>query len=243
MRLALISDIHGNLEALEAVLSDIETAGVDGLGCLGDIVGYGADPQACLERVRAASPLAVVQGNHDAYAADDREIVGFNPLAYEATLWTRSQLSTEQRQWLASRPLEANIWEDVALVHSSILDPERWDYVRFLRDGVLALAAQSRRYCFFGHTHVPMAFRRLDDTVEQFTDTRYDTSVGDRWLVNVGSVGQPRDGDWRAAWTLLDEDAEVIELRRVTYDLERCMGKIIEAGLPARLAERLALGR
>ncbi|MEZ4386901.1 MAG: metallophosphoesterase family protein [Candidatus Krumholzibacteriia bacterium] len=243
MKLALISDIHGNLEALRAVLADIDAAGVDALACLGDIVGYGADPAACLDLVRSRNPVAVVQGNHDSYAADEREIVGFNPLAYQATLWTRGQLSPEQRQWLAAMPLQVSLSDQVTLVHASSLDPQNWDYVRFLQDGVMALADQVTRYCFFGHTHVPMGFRRIGDSVEQFTETLYDTSVGDRWLVNVGSVGQPRDGNWRAAWTLLDEEAERIALHRVEYDLETCMGKIIEAGLPPRLAERLALGR
>lgn len=243
MKLALISDIHGNFEAFEAVLADIDACEVDGIACLGDTVGYGADPSACLDLLLRRAPLAVVQGNHDSYAADDREIVGFNPLAYQATLWTREQLTEEQRRWLLELPLEASVTPEIALVHASRLDPENWGYVRFLQDGVMALADQATRYCFFGHTHVPMAFRRQDGSVEQLMERSYDTSTGDRWLVNVGSVGQPRDGDWRAAWTLLDEAAERIELRRVEYDLETCMGKIAAAGLPERLAERLALGR
>lgn len=243
MKLALISDIHGNLEALEAVLADIEAVGPDHLACIGDIVGYGADPVACLDRIRDIAPRVVVQGNHDVYATDERDLSRFNPLAAQATLWTRDQLDPERRRWLIDLPLHAIIEPDVTIVHASEPDPEAWGYVRFLEDGASALQAQRTRLCFFGHTHVPMAFRLENGRVEQFVEAMYDTSVGDRWLVNVGSVGQPRDGDWRAAWTLYDADAARIELRRAEYDVERAMGKIIDAGLPSRLAERLPLGR
>lgn len=243
MKLALISDIHGNLQALEAVLADIDAVGVDELACLGDIVGYGGDPAACLDLVRARRPVAVVRGNHDSYAANDEEILGFNPAAAAATIWTREQLSSEQRRWLADQPLQATVAHGVALVHDSLLDPGSWSYMRFLQDGVLALASQEPRLCFYGHTHVPMAFRRRGEDVEQFTDGEYDLADGDHWLVNVGSVGQPRDGNWRAAWTLLDTEADRLTLRRVEYDVETCMARILDAGLPERLAERLAHGR
>ncbi|MBD3220449.1 metallophosphoesterase [bacterium] len=243
VKIALISDIHGNLEAFHAVLHDIDAAGVDHLVCLGDIVGYGADPAACLDLVRERQPRVIVQGNHDAYAADERDLDAFNPLAAAATIWTRQQLGEERRQWLRDLPLHGYIEPDVMLVHASPSDPGAWEYLRFLADGALALADQPTRYCFFGHTHVPMAFRHDGERVDQLIESEYDASEGDHWLVNVGSVGQPRDGDWRAAWTLFDHDAQRIELRRIEYDIETCMLKIVGAGLPERLAERLTKGR
>jgi len=243
VKLALISDIHSNLEALDAVIADARAQGADAFACLGDIVGYGADPVACLERVQSLAPIAVIQGNHDAYAADERDLGDFNPLASKATVWTRRQLTAEQRSWLAGLPLEARIGREITLVHANPSEPDSWAYVRFPADGALALLDQKTRLCFYGHTHLPMAFRQLDDTVLQLTADAYNLATGERWLVNVGSVGQPRDGDWRAAYSLLDEDGDRLSVHRVEYDLATCQQKIVAAGLPARLAERLAVGR
>jgi diadenosine tetraphosphatase ApaH/serine/threonine PP2A family protein phosphatase len=243
VKLALISDIHANLEALQAVFADIDAEGVDDIVCLGDIVGYGADPNACLDLLRDRQPRVIVQGNHDVYAGDERDLAAFNPLAAAATLWTRERLGPERRQWLLDLPLDGKIEPDITLVHATPSDPAGWDYVRFLADGALAIADQVTPFCFFGHTHVPMAFRHDGTRVEQLIQPRYDIGDNELWLVNVGSVGQPRDGDWRAAWTLFDGEARTISLRRVEYDVETCMLKIVGAGLPDRLAERLAQGR
>lgn len=242
-RLALISDIHANLEAFTAVVADIEATGVDAVACLGDIVGYGADPGPCVDLLRSLEPLAVIQGNHDAYAADDRDLDNFNPLAQTATAWTRLQLDADRRAWLGALPLQAFLEPHVELVHATPSEPESWSYVRFAGEGALAMLDQSRRLCFYGHTHVPMAFRQRQDSIGQFVERAYDLTQGERWLVNVGSVGQPRDGDWRAAWTLLDLAAERVTLHRVPYDLAACQAKIRNAGLPARLADRLGDGR
>ena len=243
MRLALISDIHGNLEALESVVADARRKGVDDFACLGDIVGYGADPVACLDGVKDLDPVAIIQGNHDAYAADDRSLASFNPLASQATLWTRETLSPQQRSWLGNLPLEARLEGDVCLVHATPRDPGSWAYVRFHDEGIYAIQAQDTRYCFYGHTHIPMAFQLLQGRVDQHDDGAYDLSAGERWLINVGSVGQPRDGDWRAAWSLLDLETQRLDLIRVEYDVVKCQQKILAAGLPPRLAERLELGR
>jgi diadenosine tetraphosphatase ApaH/serine/threonine PP2A family protein phosphatase len=243
VKLALFSDIHANLEALEAVVEDARACSVDRFACLGDIVGYGADPGVCLEAIRELDCLAVIQGNHDVYAADERDLSSFNPLASQATIWTREQLTPEQRRWLMELPLEARVGADVQLVHATPGEPESWAYVRFQDEGYYAIHAQERPLCFYGHTHIPMAFHLTDGEVRQRDDGAYDLSTGERWLINVGSVGQPRDGDWRAAWTLLDLDARRVDLRRVEYDLVTCQQKIVAAGLPPRLAERLALGR
>lgn len=243
MKFALISDIHANLEALEAVVDDARTCGVDRFICLGDIVGYGSDPGVCLEAIKDLDCIAIIQGNHDVYAADERDLSSFNPLASRATIWTREQLTDDQRAWLAKLPLEARLGEDVSLVHATPGEPESWAYVRFHDEGFYAIQAQATRLCFYGHTHIPMAFQLIDGEVRQRDDGAYDLTVGARWLINVGSVGQPRDGDWRAAWSLLDLDAERVDLRRVEYDLVTCQQKIVAAGLPPRLAERLAQGR
>jgi diadenosine tetraphosphatase ApaH/serine/threonine PP2A family protein phosphatase len=243
LKFALISDIHANLEALEAVVDDARKCGVDRFICLGDIVGYGADPGVCLEAIKDLDCIAIIQGNHDVYAADERDLSSFNPLASRATIWTREQLTDDQRAWLAKLPLEARLGEDVSLVHATPGEPESWAYVRFHDEGFYAIQAQATRFCFYGHTHIPMAFQLTDGEVRQRDDGAYDLSTGTRWLINVGSVGQPRDGDWRAAWSLLDLDAPRVDLRRVEYDLVTCQQKIVSAGLPPRLAERLAQGR
>ena len=242
-KLALISDIHANLEAMTAVVDDVRSQGVGTFVCLGDIVGYGADPIACVDLLRSLEPVVVIQGNHDVYAADERDLENFNPLAQAATLWTRQQLDRPRRDWLQNLPLRADLPPDIELVHATPSEPESWSYVRFAGEGALAMLDQTSRLCFYGHTHVPMAFRQLDGSIDQLAEPRYDLKTGERWLVNVGSVGQPRDGDWRAAWVLLDLEAQTLELRRVEYDLQACQAKILAAGLPERLAERLQIGR
>lgn len=242
-RLALISDIHANLEALTAVIDDARNEGADTFACLGDIVGYGADPVPCIDLVRSLDPLAVIQGNHDAYVANNLDLDSFNPLAAAATLWTRRHLDDQQRGWLESLPLRCDLEPDIELVHATPSDPASWSYIRFAGEGALAMLDQTSRLCFYGHTHVPMAFRLTGGTVDQLTTGAYDLTTAERWLVNVGSVGQPRDGDPRAAWTLLDLEAQRVILRRVPYDIAACQAKIRAAGLPARLADRLAMGR
>ena len=152
-------------------------------------------------------------------------------------------LSPQQRSWLDNLPLEARLDGDVCLVHATPNDPESWAYVRFHDEGICAIEAQNTRLCFYGHTHIPMAFRLQHGRVDQHDDGAYDLSAGERWLINVGSVGQPRDGDWRAAYSLLDLEAQRLDLIRVEYDVVKCQQKILAAGLPPRLAERLELGR
>jgi diadenosine tetraphosphatase ApaH/serine/threonine PP2A family protein phosphatase len=243
VKIALLSDIHANLEAFEAVVGDARAQGVDAFACLGDVVGYGADPVACLEGVKGLEPVAMIQGNHDIYAADERDLSSFNPLARQATIWTREQLSADQRRWLAALPLESRVGADVSLVHATPGYPDSWAYVRFHDEGIDAIQLQDRPICCYGHTHIPMAFELQDGEVHQFDHGHYDLTDGERWLINVGSVGQPRDGDWRAAYSILDLGARRLDVQRVAYDLAACQQKIVEAGLPPRLAERLALGR
>jgi len=245
MRTAVISDIHANLEALNAVLEQIVKLHVDETVCLGDIVGYNASPNECIEIVRSAK-ITCVLGNHDAVAAGLEEPDSFNLLARWAVLWTLVQLKDENKQFLLELPREQPV-RDFFLFHGSIHDTNR--YIMYRQDAIdnfreLADLPESPRLGFFGHTHVKTIvsdrFGVVSASVPQeeqilHTDTRY--------LVNPGSVGQPRDGDPRAAFLIYDDIDRVISFHRVEYDMQRCRDKIVNAGLPPELAERLASGR
>lgn len=241
MRYAVLSDIHGNLEALRAVLADAEGL-ADAVLCLGDTVGYGADPGPCLELLAGRGALAVA-GNHDWAVAGRVDLDWFNPYARAAAEWTRERLDDDQRAWLGALPLTREV-EDATLVHASPAAPEEWDYLISEADGFAALGAFASRLCLVGHSHIPAVWsagswgRRH---VRSPDEVRLDP--GSRHLVNVGSVGQPRDGDARAAWALWDLEARRITVRRVIYDHPAARRKIVEAGLPRILGDRLAAGR
>jgi diadenosine tetraphosphatase ApaH/serine/threonine PP2A family protein phosphatase len=219
VRYAILSDVHGNLESLRAVLADAREQ-VDAVLCLGDIVGYGADPQACIELIAERS-MAVVGGNHEHAVAGLMSLQWFNPYARAAAEWTRQRL-----------------------VHASPARPEEWEYLVTAEDGYTAFPAFVTRLCFVGHSHLPGMWvqgswgRAHDPTVAEIT-----VEPGCRYIVNVGSVGQPRDHDARAAWALWDVDARRVSLRRVAYDVGAAQAKIRAAGLPRYLADRLAAGR
>jgi diadenosine tetraphosphatase ApaH/serine/threonine PP2A family protein phosphatase len=240
MRLAVVSDLHGNLEAVEAVLSDLDAAGVDQLACLGDFVGYGASPNECIARIRPRLSAAVL-GNHDVAALGRLRLGGFHSDAATAARWTAVQLADEHRAWLEALPY-ATTWCGMRLVHATPSEPEAWNYVLSVSDADLEWQAFPEWLCVIGHSHVPGTF------VRGAAPTRYvrlpviDIAPLHRYLVNVGSVGQPRDGDPRAAYLVVDEQARRIEHRRVTYDVERAAARILEAGLPSFLAERLRWG-
>ena len=198
IRYALLSDIHGNLEALTAVLTCVSACGADGLLCLGDVVGYGADPGPCVERVRQEA-VAVVSGNHDAGAVGCLDLDWFNPFAKAAALWTAEQLDGGQRAYLSSLPLVARI-DEATLVHASPRVPEDWDYLISARDGFEAFPFFRTRLCFVGHSHRPGGWIEGPDGVrfEPYL-SQQELLPGHRYIVNVGSVGQPRDRDPRAA--------------------------------------------
>jgi predicted phosphodiesterase len=240
MRFAIFSDIHSNLEALEAVLADARAAQCLRFVCLGDIVGYNANPTECLHRIQELE-CPVVKGNHDEQASNDSSTSGFNELAEEAIGWTREQLSREERSWLANLPLTSPVG-DFTIVHATLDKPNKWGYVFNDLDAIASFAHQTTSLCFFGHTHWPMAFIR-DDHVQRVAIDRLQLTSGKKYFVNTGSVGQPRDRDWRAAYCIYDADQQVSELRRVTSNLSAAQQIIREAGLPYRLADRLALGR
>ncbi len=240
MRYAIVSDVHGNLEALRAVLADAAPR-TDGVVCLGDSVGYGADPAACLELLDRRA-RAIVAGNHEHGVAGLLGLEWFNRWARAAAEWTRERLDDDHRAWLAALPL-VHLLEDATLVHASPVEPDEWDYLVGPDDGLAAFPHFATRWCFVGHSHVPAAWS-LGSSGPEFEPrpTVVLAEAGRRYIVNVGSVGQPRDRDPRAAYGVWDVEAGRVEIRRVPYELEAARAKIVAAGLPRFLADRLAAG-
>ncbi|MGZ4961138.1 MAG: metallophosphoesterase family protein [Limisphaerales bacterium] len=240
MKYAIIADIHANLEALQVVLDDIQKQKCTHIACLGDVVGYNANPKECLDIVRQMN-IPVVKGNHDEYCSTDEELEGFNPNAAEAVLWTRQQLSDDDRKWL--RDLKyVRLVSNFTIVHATLDQPQRWAYVFEKLDAAASFTYQNTAVCFFGHTHVPLAFIR-DASVRGGTYSKFKVEPGRKYFVNVGAVGQPRDGIPKCGYVVYDMDEGSIELRRLDYDIATAQSKIIKAGLPQRLADRLAIGR
>ncbi|PYL10207.1 MAG: metallophosphoesterase [Verrucomicrobia bacterium] len=240
MRYAIFSDIHSNLEALEAVLHDAAEQKCTHYVCLGDIVGYNADPHECVERMRAMD-CPVVKGNHDEQASLIESSRDFNELAESAIRWTRDHLSDDDKTWLRELRLQRQV-RDFTIVHATLDTPAQWAYVFNNLDAAASFTYQHTTVCFFGHTHVPMAFIR-DEGVRRIKIDQLRIEAGKKYFINAGSVGQPRDADWRAAYCIFDIENDVVELRRVRYQLDAAQNKILNAGLPPLLAERLALGR
>ncbi len=240
MKYAIIADIHGNLDAFEVVLDDIRNQNATHIVCLGDVVGYNARPRECLKIVRDMN-IPCVKGNHDEYCSSEDNLDGFNPHAADAVLWTRQQLSDEERQWL--RDLKyTRMAANFTMVHATLDVPERWGYVFDKLAAAASFPYQNTQVCFFGHTHVPVAFMR-DTAVRGGTYSKFKIDPAKKYFINVGAVGQPRDNNPKAAYVLYDMDAQTIELRRLDYDIAAAQMKILEAGLPERLAERLAYGK
>lgn len=245
MRTAVIADIHANLEALTAVLGRIKTLKADETVCLGDMVGYNANPNETLDILRSEKVKCIL-GNHDTCAAGMEEPDNFNSLARAAVLWTRAQLTEENRRFLVSLPREERI-RDFFMFHGSIHDTNR--YILYRDDAVdafrsLAVLPGPLSIGFFGHTHVRtvlidrqgiLSTSLSHEDLELFSDKRY--------LINPGSVGQPRDGDPWAAFLVYDDQDHRVTFHRVEYDIRLCQEKIIRAGLPPQLAERLERGR
>ena len=240
MKYAILADIHGNLEALQAVLEDCKAQGATHYACLGDVVGYNANPKECLDIIRGMG-MPVVKGNHDEYCSTDTALDGFNAHAAEAVEWTRQQLSDEDRLWLKELKY-LRLVANFTIVHATLDVPQRWGYVFDKLAAAASFTYQNTSVCFFGHTHVPVAFIR-DTVVRGGTYSKFKVEPGRKYFVNVGSIGQSRDGVAKATYVIYDMNEGTIELRRLDYDMATTQRKIIEAGLPPRLAERLALGK
>jgi diadenosine tetraphosphatase ApaH/serine/threonine PP2A family protein phosphatase len=242
MRAAVISDIHGNLPALEAVLPQIDAERPDVIWCLGDLVGYGPWPNEVTAVVRERADLCLV-GNHDLVALDAEgvDVEEFNPDAAATALWTRRELSAETRAFLESLSSRAAA-DDVELYHASPRDPV-WEYVLTTEAALAALEATSAPVVLVGHSHVALAISFDGDELEGgLAPAGTEIELGARWLLNPGAVGQPRDGDPKAAWLMLDLERRRARFERVEYDVARIQEEIRARGLPPALADRLAHG-
>ncbi|HYX86804.1 MAG TPA: metallophosphoesterase family protein [Gaiellales bacterium] len=242
MRVGVISDVHGNLQALDAVLAAIDAEDVDELWCLGDIVGYGADPVRCMQIVDERADV-VLAGNHDLVVAGVIDLETFAYDARDAAEWSRTVLEPEQISALAGR-MPGGEREGVQLFHGSIRDPV-WEYVIDPRTAALCLDRQRLPLCLIGHSHVQLVWGyQADDLIGGTVAAGSELAYGEGpYIVNPGSVGQPRDGDPRAAFLILDTGAGRVVWRRADYDIRAAQAAIRDAGLPLRLAARLAEGR
>jgi diadenosine tetraphosphatase ApaH/serine/threonine PP2A family protein phosphatase len=247
MRYLVLTDIHANLEALDSCLADARAREYDQTLVLGDLVGYGADPNRVIERVQALKPIAIVRGNHDKVACGLEQAEGFNSVAKSAARWTLDVLTPGYRDWLAALPEGPTIVDDlVEICHGSPFDEDAYIFDEL--DAVRALKVSSRPVCLFGHTHYPVTFELSADAFDSVgstsaAETQVQLREGSKYLINPGSVGQPRDGDPRAAYAIVDTIARRVELFRAPYALDETQSKIVEAGLPEVLAQRLAVGR
>jgi len=240
MKLAIVSDIHGNLEALDTVLADLERRKPEAIFCLGDFVGYGASPNECIDRVRPLIEGAVM-GNHDDAAIGRTALEGFNHEAARAARWTTEALTREHHDYLASLPMQLE-WHGARVVHATPSEPEAWHYVLSPAEADFEMLHFTGPLCFIGHSHYPGTFASHGTRSLYTRQPKVTLEPGLRYIVNVGSVGQPRDGDPRAAYLTWDDATGELEHIRLEYDVEGAAARIRAAGLPAFLAERLRWG-
>jgi len=242
MRLALISDIHGNLTALEAVFADIDRQKVDTVHCLGDIIGYGPDPVACLELVMQRCTIKLL-GNHEYAVMGLESLEQMNRAARKAAEWTTAQLGEREISMLADFDME-HTFDRYTLVHASPHEPDRWHYVLGIGEAKMSFAALRTDLCFVGHTHIPIVFLHASDgTIRQQMGHDFIAQSETQYLINIGSVGQPRDDDPRSSYVIVDTETAEIVYRRIAYDVEKTQKKMLEADMPQMLIERLAVGR
>jgi len=241
MRYGIISDIHGNLEALHAVLEACRRQNIEKSLCVGDIVGYGANPRECLAALMEIQAVCVA-GNHDWAVVGKLDASYFLEDGKEAIHWTRNALSMEMIALMASLNLECHN-EDLIMVHSSPFQPEAFTYLRDVETAGQAFQVMKQPICFIGHTHVPKVFAKRNDRIIQTNMLEFEIAPDCQYIVNVGSVGQPRDGNPMAAYCIYDTDMQMIEIKRTKYNIKLAQRKIIEAGLPEFLAQRLTHGR
>lgn len=264
---AIMSDIHSNADALKSVLDKCRELGVEQYLSLGDIVGYNAEPALCLQQVRSLPILSMVRGNHDEYASgDDTEIAGFNQNAKTAVLWTKNHLTEGDKKWLMSAPYRATVPSlNVTLVHATLDTPEHWGYIFDTHHASDNFSYQFTQICFCGHSHVPVAFLKKpvaignERAIEEINDwsdisrggpdtwldegcVTVEIKPGYKYLFNIGSIGQPRNRDPRASFSVYDSDRREVSRYCVPYDIASAQEKIRAAGLPERLAVRLTTG-
>ena len=240
---AILGDIHANIDALNAVLDDARREGVTDFLSVGDVVGYNAAPAECIRIVRDELHCPVVRGNHDHYVSYVEESLDdFHPIAASVVEWTRRQLSDEDIKWLHDLPLSRPV-TGFTLVHATLDMPEHWGYVFDDLQADTNFAYQRTLLCFHGHTHVPIIYEKRSDGVVHYEPTDFKVELGQRLFINVGSVGQPRDGDPRASYVIYDSGTRTVRFRRISYDVAAAQARIRAAGLPERLAARLEAGK
>lgn len=242
MRYAVLSDIHSNLEALLAVLDACSGEKIDAYLCLGDVVGYAADPVACVRIIISLKPMSLIAGNHDWGVLGLTDIGYFNDYAREAILWTRGALGGEESEFLKSFKL-TDEYEKFTLVHGSLEDPGEFNYILSENDARITMDLMKTPVTFVGHSHVAGVFYSSRGSARYTAERRVSIDENSRYVVNVGSIGQPRDNDPRSSFAIYDDREDVVEIRRVSYDIRACQKKILEAGLPGYLANRLSEGR
>lgn len=243
MRYGILGDIHGNLSALLRVLECLEDEGIDTLISVGDVVGYGAAPSECIAILQERNAV-VVKGNHDAACVGELDVRCFNPYARVAVEWTESVLSTEEKRWLSELPHVATL-DHCQVAHGTLHKPDLFDYILSPSDANPSLDEMERPVCFVGHSHIPltvMRFRDEPDRTAYTFDTDIDLSETVRALINVGSVGQPRDENPLTAYAVYDADKCHASILRTDYDIEAEVSRIHKAGLPDVLGERLRIG-
>lgn len=241
MRWGIFGDIHGNLEALEAVLTALKAEHIDKYLCLGDIVGYGADPTRCIAEIKALGPTTIA-GNHDWASVELFDIGYFNPHAKQAVLWTRQNLSDQDKQFLKSLELVYQE-KELTLVHGNLQNPERFEYIFDISSARESFNLLGTKICFIGHSHKPAIFIKQDKNYTYTFQNNLKIEAAQSYIVNAGSVGQPRDGDPQATYLVYDSQSRQLQIKRISYDIQKAQDKIVKAGLPMVLAERLSYGR
>ncbi len=242
MRYLIFSDLHSNLESLNSFLQITRTLNHDKKVFLGDLVGYGADPNACVDWVREQADI-ILSGNHDYAVLGKTELTYFNPDAYQACLWTRKKLTQENKDFLQTLPCEI-VEDGIHWVHSSPFEPEKWHYVVSSADGKINFDHFSTQLCFLGHSHRPVIIEQGADgaITDCTTPTAWKLKGDCRYIINVGSLGQPRDGNPKPAFVIFDSTVGTLEYRRYDYDFATTQRKILASGLPSFLADRLGVG-
>lgn len=241
MRYAIFSDIHSNLQALEAVLAAYRQEKIDRYFCVGDIVGYAANPIECIKAVEKTDAV-IVAGNHDWASVDLTDIEYFNPVAKQAVLWTKTVLGEKEKTFLKNLPL---VYKDETffLVHGTLDNPEDFFYLSDTYSAIGTFNLMEKNLLFVGHTHIAGIFVESERRVSYLETEKLKLSSDKHYIVNVGSVGQPRDGNPKASFCIFDSDTSVVEIRRVDYDIKEAQKRIIDAGQPSYLADRLLIGR
>ncbi len=242
MRYAIVADIHGNLEAFIEVKKQLKKQNIDKYICLGDIVGYGANPKECLELSKRLFDV-IIAGNHDWACCGLFDVKYFNPYAREAVLWTQNVINEEEKNFLRSLPLTRQV-DDFEIVHGSLYHPDEFNYILSISDALKTFKLMKTQICFIGHSHAPAVFSRDEKNRIEYIDrneVRLENNLS--YIINVGSVGQPRDGNPKSSYCIYDRDKKVIKIERIAYPVAITRDKIIKAGLPPFLAIRLGSGR